>query len=61
MAAIKEPREIDSNLVDAYIVRRALDYLIGFSVSPLLWLRNLGRSAGRVQSVAVKLVVDRER
>ena len=61
MAAIKEPREIDSNLVDAYIVRRALDYLIGFSVSPLLWRRNLGRSAGRVQSVAVKLVVDRER
>ena len=59
--AIKSPREIDSNLVDAYIVRRALDYLIGFSVSPLLWRRNLGRSAGRVQSVAVKLVVDRER
>ena len=61
LAAIKEPREIDSNLVDAYIVRRALDYLIGFSVSPLLWRRNLGKSAGRVQSVAVKLVVDRER
>ena len=61
MAAIQEPREIDLNLVDAYIVRRALDYLIGFSVSPLLWRRNLGRSAGRVQSVAVKLVVDRER
>ncbi len=61
MAAIKEPREIDDNLVDAYIVRRALDYLIGFSVSPLLWRRNLGKSAGRVQSVAVKLVVDRER
>ncbi len=60
-AAIKDPREIDSNLVDAYIVRRALDYLIGFSVSPLLWRRNLGKSAGRVQSVAVKLVVDRER
>lgn len=61
MEAIKNPREIDSNLVDAYIVRRALDYLIGFSVSPLLWRRNLGKSAGRVQSVAVKLVVDRER
>jgi len=60
-AAIKAPREIDDNLVDAYIVRRALDYLIGFSVSPLLWRRNLGKSAGRVQSVAVKLVVDRER
>lgn len=61
MDAISAPREIDLNLVDAYIVRRALDYLIGFSVSPLLWRRNLGRSAGRVQSVAVKLVVDRER
>ena len=61
LAAISAPREIDANLVDAYIVRRALDYLIGFSVSPLLWRRNLGKSAGRVQSVAVKLVVDRER
>ena len=60
-AAIANPREIDSNLVDAYLVRRALDYLIGFEISPLLWRRNLGRSAGRVQSVAVKLVVDRER
>ena len=59
--AIKNPREIDKNLVDAYLVRRALDYLIGFEISPLLWRRNLGRSAGRVQSVAVKLVVDRER
>ncbi len=60
-AAIETPREIDSNLVDAYLVRRALDYLIGFSISPLLWRRNLGKSAGRVQSVAVKLVVDREK
>ncbi len=60
-AAIEEPREIDKNLVDAYLVRRALDYLIGFSISPLLWRRNLGKSAGRVQSVAVKLVVDREK
>lgn len=59
--AIENPREIDQNLVDAYLVRRALDYLIGFGVSPLLWRRNLGKSAGRVQSVAVKLVVDRER
>ena len=59
--AIKNPREIDQNLVDAYLVRRALDYLIGFGISPLLWRRNLGKSAGRVQSVAVKLVVDRER
>ena len=61
MDAIKNPREIDSSLVDAYLVRRALDYLIGFEISPLLWRRNLGKSAGRVQSVAVKLVVDRER
>ena len=61
MDAIAHPREIDQNLVDAYLVRRALDYLIGFGISPLLWRRNLGRSAGRVQSVAVKLVVDRER
>ena len=61
MDAIENPREIDSNLVDAYLVRRALDYLIGFEISPLLWRRNLGKSAGRVQSVAVKLVVDRER
>lgn len=59
--AIENPREIDQNLVDAYMVRRALDYLIGFGISPLLWRRNLGKSAGRVQSVAVKLVVDRER
>lgn len=59
--AIKNPREIDLNLVDAYLVRRALDYLIGFGISPLLWRKNLGKSAGRVQSVAVKLVVDRER
>ena len=61
MDAIAHPREIDKNLVDAYLVRRALDYLIGFGISPLLWRRNLGKSAGRVQSVAVKLVVDRER
>ncbi len=60
-AAIENPREIDNNLVDAYLVRRALDYLIGFGISPLLWRRNLGKSAGRVQSVAVKLVVDREK
>ena len=61
LAAIENPREIDANLVDAYLVRRALDYLIGFGISPLLWRRNLGKSAGRVQSVAVKLVVDREK
>ena len=60
-AAIDNPREIDQSLVDAYLVRRALDYLIGFKLSPVLWRRNLGRSAGRVQSVAVALVVARER
>ena len=58
---LKSPREINKNLVDAYLVRRILDYLIGFGISPLLWRRNLGKSAGRVQSVAVKLVVDREK
>jgi DNA topoisomerase-1 len=59
--AIEHPREIDQNLVDAYLVRRALDFLIGFKLSPVLWRRNLGKSAGRVQSVAVALVVERER
>ena len=59
--AINHPREIDKNLVDAYLVRRILDYLIGFGISPLLWKKNLGKSAGRVQSVAVRLVIDREK
>lgn len=59
--AIAEPREIDSPLVDAYLARRALDYLVGFNLSPVLWRKLPGaRSAGRVQSVALRLVCDRE-
>lgn len=59
--AIKNPREIDMQLVDAYLARRALDYLVGFKISPLLW-RNLpgAKSAGRVQSVALRLICERE-
>lgn len=60
-AQLEHPREIDQNLVDAYLVRRALDYLIGFNLSPVLWRKSIGKSAGRVQSVAVWLVVDREK
>jgi DNA topoisomerase I len=60
--AMKEPREIDAALVDAYLARRALDYLVGFTLSPVLWRKLPGaRSAGRVQSVALRLVCDRER
>jgi DNA topoisomerase I len=59
--AINAPREIDQQLVDAYLARRALDYLVGFSLSPVLWRKLPGsRSAGRVQSVALRIVVDRE-
>ncbi|MEM8876723.1 MAG: type I DNA topoisomerase [Pseudomonadota bacterium] len=59
--AIAQPREIDSNLVEAYLARRALDYLVGFTLSPVLWRKLPGaRSAGRVQSVALRLVCDRE-
>src|SRR5712675_1111497 len=59
--AFRNPREIDSELVDAYLARRALDYLVGFTLSPVLWRKLPGsRSAGRVQSVALRLVVDRE-
>ena len=59
--AMKHPREIDSDLVDAYLARRALDYLVGFTLSPVLWRKLPGaRSAGRVQSVALRLVCDRE-
>ena len=59
--AMKHPREIDMELVDAYLARRALDYLVGFTLSPVLWRKLPGaRSAGRVQSVALRLIVDRE-
>jgi DNA topoisomerase-1 len=59
--AMKRPRAIDMELVDAYLARRALDYLVGFNLSPVLWRKLPGaRSAGRVQSVALRLVVDRE-
>lgn len=59
--AIKNPRQIDDNLVSAYMARRALDYLVGFNLSPVLWRKLPGsKSAGRVQSVALRLVCDRE-
>ncbi|MBN9063680.1 MAG: type I DNA topoisomerase [Rhizobiales bacterium] len=60
--ALKAPRQIDQALVDAYLARRALDYLVGFNLSPVLWRKLPGaRSAGRVQSVALRIVCDRER
>ena len=59
--AMKNPREVDMPLVDAYLARRALDYLVGFTISPVLWRKLPGsRSAGRVQSVALRLVCERE-
>jgi DNA topoisomerase-1 len=59
--AMANPRDIDVPLVDAYLARRALDYLVGFTLSPVLWRKLPGaRSAGRVQSVALRLVCDRE-
>jgi DNA topoisomerase-1 len=61
LEAMRNPREIDAALVDAYLARRALDYLVGFNLSPVLWRKLPGaRSAGRVQSVALRLVCDRE-
>ena len=60
--AMKSPRDIDRRLVEAYLARRALDYLVGFTLSPVLWRKLPGaRSAGRVQSVALRLVAERER
>ena len=62
LAAMARPRDVDGPLVDAYRARRALDYLVGFNLSPVLWRKLPGaKSAGRVQSVALRIVVDRER
>jgi DNA topoisomerase-1 len=59
--AIEHPRDLDVPLIDAYLARRALDYLVGFTLSPVLWRKLPGsRSAGRVQSVALRLITDRE-
>ncbi|MCZ2328293.1 type I DNA topoisomerase [Bartonella sp. F02] len=59
--AMSNPRDIDLALVDAYLARRALDYLVGFTLSPVLWRKLPGaRSAGRVQSVALRIICDRE-
>lgn len=59
--AFSHPRKIDQTLVDAYLARRALDYLVGFGISPILWRKLPGaRSAGRVQSVALRLICERE-
>lgn len=61
LEAMANPRQIDAPLVDAYLARRALDYLVGFTLSPVLWRKLPGaRSAGRVQSVALRLVCERE-
>ncbi len=58
---IQNPREIESDLVNAYMARRALDYLVGFNISPILWTKLPGsKSAGRVQSVALRLLTERE-
>lgn len=62
LTAMEHPRELDTDLIDAYRARRALDYLVGFTLSPVLWRKLPGaKSAGRVQSVALRLIVDRER
>ena len=62
LKAINNPRQIEIPLVEAYLARRALDYLVGFNISPILWTKLPGsKSAGRVQSVALKLITERER
>jgi DNA topoisomerase I len=59
--AMKNPRQVDTALVEAYLARRALDYLVGFNLSPVLWRKLPGaKSAGRVQSVCLRLIVERE-
>jgi DNA topoisomerase I len=59
--AMKNPRQVDQDLVEAYLARRALDYLVGFNLSPVLWRKLPGaKSAGRVQSVSLRLIVERE-
>ena len=61
LAAMDNPRQLDVELIDAYRARRALDYLVGFSISPVLWRKLPGsKSAGRVQSVALRLICERE-
>ena len=61
LKAIQSPRQIEIPLVEAYLARRALDYLVGFNISPILWTKLPGsKSAGRVQSVALKLITERE-
>ena len=60
-AAINHPRELDNNLINAYLARRALEYLVGFNLSPILWRKLPGsKSAGRVQSVALRIICERE-
>ncbi|RZM26159.1 MAG: DNA topoisomerase I, partial [Sphingomonas sp.] len=62
LKAMGEPRALDTDLIDAYRARRALDYLVGFTLSPVLWRKLPGaKSAGRVQSVSLRLIVERER
>ena len=61
LAAMAAPRALDEDLVNAYLARRALDYLVGFTLSPVLWRKLPGaRSAGRVQSVVLKMICERE-
>ena len=61
LEAMAAPRQVDTALVEAYLARRALDYLVGFNLSPVLWRKLPGaKSAGRVQSVCLRLIVERE-